>query len=160
MPIISCQHSIRVCRGACKLVGRTTIGLAIVLCRDSAVDELYAKKHRPAAAETSPQGAIWDESANDDLFETAPVGYLEIDLNGIVRRVNRRECELRKLAPREMVGKHCSDLIPPAERQRYRDQIERRICRTDGAFALSAPIPASGRDHSNGGSPRIQARES
>jgi PAS domain S-box-containing protein len=70
---------------------------------------------------------VWDESANDDLFETAPIGYLEIDLKGIVRRVNRRECELRKLAQREMIGQYCWDLIPPAERQRYRDQIERRL---------------------------------
>jgi len=73
------------------------------------------------------QDAVWDESANDDLFETAPIGYLEIDLKGIVRRVNRRECELRKLAQREMIGQHCWDLIPPAERQRYREQIERRL---------------------------------
>src|SRR5580693_6315812 len=70
---------------------------------------------------------VWDESANDDLFETAPIGYLEIDLKGIVRRVNRRECELRKLAQREMIGQYCWDLIPPAERQRYRDKIERRL---------------------------------
>ncbi|HYL77246.1 MAG TPA: ATP-binding protein [Bryobacteraceae bacterium] len=63
----------------------------------------------------------------DDLFETSPLGYLEIDQKGIVRRVNRRECELRGLAVREMVGKHSADLISPSERQRYRDQVERRM---------------------------------
>jgi PAS domain S-box-containing protein len=85
------------------------------------------RKRRSDQVETGTQERVWDESANDDLFETAPIGYLEIDLKGIVRRVNRRECELRKLAQREMVGKYCWDLIPPAERQRYRDQIERRL---------------------------------
>ena len=85
------------------------------------------RKRRSDQIETGTQERVWDESANDDLFETAPIGYLEIDLKGIVRRVNRRECELRKLAQREMVGKYCWDLIPPSERQRYRDQIERRL---------------------------------
>ena len=85
------------------------------------------RKRRTDHVEAGTQESVWDETANDDLFETAPIGYLEIDIKGIVRRVNRRECELRKLAQREMVGQPCWDLIPPAERQRYRDQIERRI---------------------------------
>ncbi len=85
------------------------------------------RKRRMDQVAPGSEETLWDETANDDLFETAPIGYLEIDLEGIVRRVNRRECELRKLAPREMVGQHCWDLIPPADRQRYRDQIERRI---------------------------------
>jgi PAS domain S-box-containing protein len=85
------------------------------------------RKRRTDHVEAGTQESAWDETANDDLFETAPIGYLEIDIKGIVRRVNRRECELRKLAQREMVGQPCWDLIPPAERQRYRDQIERRI---------------------------------
>ncbi len=85
------------------------------------------RKRRVDQVEEGTPESVWDESANDDLFETAPIGYLEIDLKGIVRRVNRRECELRKLAQREMVGQYCWDLIPPAERQRYRDQIERRL---------------------------------
>ncbi len=85
------------------------------------------RKRRVDRVDGGTQGAVWDETANDDLFETAPIGYLEIDLQGIVRRVNRRECELRRLAQREMIGQYCWDLIPPAERQRYRDQIERRL---------------------------------
>jgi PAS domain S-box-containing protein len=85
------------------------------------------RKRQPGLVETGSPDAVWDETANEDLFESAPIGYLEIDLKGIVRRVNRRECELRKLAPREMVGKHCSDLIPPADRQRYREQLDRRM---------------------------------
>jgi PAS domain S-box-containing protein len=85
------------------------------------------RKRRVDEVEAGTPESVWDESANDDLFETAPIGYLEIDLKGIVRRVNRRECELRKLAQREMIGQYCWDLIPPAERQRYRDQIERRL---------------------------------
>ncbi len=75
----------------------------------------------------APAGAV------DDLFESAPIGYLEIDRKGIVRRVNRRECELRGLARRELIGKSCWDLLPPSDRQRYRDQIARRM---SGQLAL------------------------
>jgi len=87
----------------------------------------YVRKKRRANSIEPGAEEGWDQTFNDDLFETAPVGYVEIDLTGIVRRVNRRECELRKLAHREMVGQYCWDLIPPAERQRYRDQIEKRL---------------------------------
>jgi PAS domain S-box-containing protein len=63
----------------------------------------------------------------DDLFEAAPIGYLEIDVKGIVRRVNRKECEFRGLTRRELIGKHFWNLLPAAERQRYREQTERRM---------------------------------
>ena len=45
-------------------------------------------------------------SPGEGLFEGAPIGYLEIDSKGVVRRVNRKECELRGLTRREMIGKH------------------------------------------------------
>ncbi len=72
-------------------------------------------------AETSSSNPV------DGLFEAAPIGYLEIDPKGVVRRVNRKECELRGLARRELIGKICWNLLPPAERQRYREQTERRM---------------------------------
>ena len=72
-------------------------------------------------AETSSSNPV------DGLFEAAPIGYLEIDPKGLVRRVNRKECELRGLARRELIGKICWNLLPPAERQRYREQTERRM---------------------------------
>src|SRR5207302_8452591 len=66
-------------------------------------------------------------AVTDELFDTAPVGYLEIDTRGAVGRVNRKECELRGLVLREIVGKPCWDLSLPADRQRFRDQTERRL---------------------------------
>ncbi len=62
-----------------------------------------------------------------DLFETAPIGYLEIDRQGVVRRVNRSECKLRGRAESELLGAHCADLIPEPERDRYREQIRRKL---------------------------------
>lgn len=91
----------------------------------------FRKPKDSSSAPSKPRG----DGPIDDLFEAAPVGYVEIDHKGIIRRVNRRECELRGLALREMVGKHCADLIPPSDRQRYREQIERRMT---GQVALVA----------------------
>jgi PAS domain S-box-containing protein len=63
----------------------------------------------------------------DDLFETAPIGYLEIDRKGIVRRVNRKECELRGLTQSELIGKPHWNQVPASDRERVREQIERKM---------------------------------
>jgi len=91
----------------------------------------FRKPKNSSSGHSKPLG----DGPIEDIFETAPVGYVEIDQKGIIRRVNRRECELRGLALREMVGKHCADLIPPSDRQRYREQIDRRM---SGQVALVA----------------------
>ena len=52
---------------------------------------------------------------------------MEIDREGIVRRVNRLECKLRGREENEMLGLHCAELIPEIERGRYREQIQRKI---------------------------------
>ncbi len=52
---------------------------------------------------------------------------MEIDREGIVRRVNRLECKLRGLEESDMLGVHCAELIPELERARYREQIQRKI---------------------------------
>ena len=77
-----------------------------------------------------------------DLFETAPIGYMEIDREGIVRRVNRLECKLRGLEESDMLGVHCAELIPELERARYREQIQRKDRRPYRAGHLSARICA------------------
>jgi PAS domain S-box-containing protein len=87
----------------------------------------YLRRPRKSALPNVSRERIGDDVATDELFETAPIGYLEIDTKGMVRRVNRRECELRGLALREIVGKRCWDLSRPADRQRHREQIQRRL---------------------------------
>lgn len=53
-----------------------------------------------------------------DFFEEATVGYLQIDLDGIVSRVNPKTSELFGLCRSEILGKHFSelDLFNPQER--------------------------------------------
>lgn len=68
-----------------------------------------------------------------DVFETAPIGYMEIDRDGIVRRVNHLECKLRGLDRSAIAGVHCAELIPEIDRARYREQIQRKM---EGQTAL------------------------
>jgi PAS domain S-box-containing protein len=65
----------------------------------------------------------------------APIGYMEIDRDGVVQRVNPQECKLRGLEQGAMVGVHCAELIPEIDRPRYREQIQRKM---EGRMALVA----------------------
>ncbi len=69
----------------------------------------------------------FDGDVAGDLFDTAPVGYLDVDRKGIIKRVNRRQCKLLGLKASEVLGKHCADFVPEKERERYREEIQRRM---------------------------------
>jgi len=61
------------------------------------------------------------------LFEDAPVGYHEIDTAGIVRRVNRTECEMLGFEPGEIIGKPVWELVAPKERAISRDAVHKKL---------------------------------
>lgn len=50
-----------------------------------------------------------------DLFEEAPIGYHEIDANGIISRVNQTEAQLLGYDKSEMIGKPVFDFIVESE---------------------------------------------
>ncbi len=64
---------------------------------------------------------------SEDLFETAPVGYLEIDQHGVVQRANRQYAGLVGRVKKDLVGKHCEDLAPAAQREKFIEQIARKM---------------------------------
>lgn len=51
-----------------------------------------------------------------NLFVEAPVAYHELDRNGVIRNVNRVECELLGREPSEMIGKPIWRFVAPQER--------------------------------------------
>ena len=75
------------------------------------------------------------DAAFADLFDEAPIGYLEIDRKGIVRRMNRRQCDLLGAEANSLVGKPCTELIPEPERKRYGAQISQKM---SGELAVAA----------------------
>src|SRR5579872_3039623 len=62
-----------------------------------------------------------------NLYDEAPVGYIDIDMDGMVRRVNRKECELRGLTTQDIVGKHLAELNPSTGQEPYREQLARKL---------------------------------
>src|SRR5579871_423580 len=69
-----------------------------------------------------------------DLFDGAPIGYIEIDRKGVVRRVNRRQCKLLGLDEPELIGKPCAHLVPTPERERFQEQLNLKMA---GEIAVS-----------------------
>src|ERR1700678_122935 len=92
------------------------------------------RKTVPVQPARRTRGVLPSQPAGD-LFEMAPIGYMEIDRDGVVRRVNPQECKLRGLEQSAMVGVHCAELIPEIDRARYREQIQRKM---EGRMALVA----------------------
>ncbi len=105
-------------------------------------------------AASQKRAAASDGNVAGELFQTAPIGYLEIDGKGIVRRVNRTECRLRGRLEGELLGSHCAEFIPELERERYRQLIQRKL---DGDTAL---MPYQ-REHArpNGGRVTVEVHE-
>src|ERR1700722_12882060 len=80
----------------------------------------YARRARHAVTDPGTPGPT-------SLYDDAPVGYLDIDMAGVVRRVNRKECELRGLAAADMIGKHLADLNPANPKEQSREVLERKL---------------------------------
>ncbi len=71
--------------------------------------------------------AGWDRAPINDLFDNAPLGYIEIDRQGIVQRVNKEYLKLVGKEKMDLIGEHYADTLPLQERQRHRDQLKQRI---------------------------------
>ncbi len=60
---------------------------------------------------------IWEESLRErerryrELFDEAPVGYHEVDKNGIIVRVNKTEAEMLGYEPRELLNRPVWEII-------------------------------------------------
>jgi PAS domain S-box-containing protein len=64
------------------------------------------------------------------LFDDAPIAYHEIDLNGLVQRVNRAECHLLGYAPHELVGRPAWDVVAPDQRELSRHRVMEKVTGT------------------------------
>jgi len=62
-----------------------------------------------------------------ELFDCAPVAYHELDMDGVVRRVNRAECALLGYEAGEMLGRPVWEFIAGAERESSREAVRRKL---------------------------------
>ena len=61
------------------------------------------------------------------LFEDAPVAYHEIDINGVLMRINRVECELLGYQASEILGRAVWELVDVEERAASQEAVRRKI---------------------------------
>jgi PAS domain S-box-containing protein len=62
-----------------------------------------------------------------DLFDDAPVAYHELDMGGVIRRVNRAECALLGYEAGEMLGRPVWEFVVGADREASREAIRRKL---------------------------------
>ncbi len=84
------------------------------------ISHLVRFLRRPVPEPSSPEPVY-------DFFEEAVTGYLQFGTDGIVTRVNRKECELRGVPASELVGKHYSDLEPGSSPERSREDFRQKL---------------------------------
>ncbi|HEV8132190.1 MAG TPA: EAL domain-containing protein [Acidobacteriota bacterium] len=90
------------------------------------------RDRRPSASRPPAVGerrrSLADVSRNSsefrDLYEEAPVGYHEIDLQGRITRVNRTQLEMLDYTVDEMLGRHVWEFIHPNEAARQAIQAK------------------------------------
>jgi len=61
------------------------------------------------------------------LYENGPVAYHEIDGDGLIRRVNRAECEMLGYSEAELIGRSVFELIAQDQREAARAAIAAKV---------------------------------
>src|SRR6202030_3961482 len=80
-----------------------------------------------AQAFRAKQQARKDAENFQTLFEEIPFACQEINLDGVIRRVNQKLCALRALRPSAILGKHYADFACESERERVRNETHRKL---------------------------------
>src|SRR5438094_6138257 len=71
--------------------------------------------------------ATQSEARFQQLFEEVPLACQETDLDGVIRRVSQKMCDLRGLKPSEILGKHHADFAGENERDRLWEETRRKL---------------------------------
>jgi PAS domain S-box-containing protein len=73
------------------------------------------------------------------LFDDAPVAYHEIDGQGIIRRVNRAECQLLGYEPEELIGKWAWEVVAPGQRELSRKRVAEKLSGNERLVPFERP---------------------
>ena len=138
------------------LIAITLIGILVLLA-------VAWSSHRKAVI-TAQLESFQELKATTVSFETvynqAPIGYQDIDIDGLIIRVNEKECSLRGLRAEEMIGRTTWELYPEPHQKRIRDEakrklaneaslvpVQRNVLRTDGRLLTLEVHESLLRDH-------------
>ena len=77
------------------------------------------------------------------LYDDAPFGYHEIDLNGVILTANRAECEMIGRKRDEIIGHSVFEFVPEAIREQMKDALRARFegRLPPGPTEWSLPLP-------------------
>ena len=88
---------------------------------------IYVTAHDITDQKRTEEARRKSEEKFRELFDCAPVAYHELDLDGIVRRVNRAECDLLGYQAGEMLGRPVWEFIAEADREASRAAVRRKL---------------------------------
>jgi len=81
--------------------------------------------------------SVQDPAERDrQLFEDAPIAYHEIDTKGVIREVNKTECQLLGYRPEELIGHHIWEFVAEEQQQAARETIARTVARLEPPTAV------------------------
>jgi len=133
------------CRARCKDGSYRWILLNAGASKDAQV--VYATAHDITGRRRAEEALQESEAKFRELFDCAPMAYHELDLDGVVRRVNRAECSLLGYEAGEMLGRPIWEFIAGAEREASQKAfrlklsgeqplvpVQRRYVRRDGGL--------------------------
>ena len=83
--------------------------------------------HDISARKAAEEAMHESEARYRRIFEDAPVAYHEIDSQGIIRRVNRVECELLGYKREDLIGRPAWDVVAPAQRELSRMRVMAKL---------------------------------
>jgi PAS domain S-box-containing protein len=103
---------------------RTKSGEQRIVFTSTSLLELGGKKmflsaYRDVTARITAQKALEEsESRFRELYDDAPVGYHELDAQGRIIRVNRKELNMLGYSPEEMLGKYVWNFVKDSKKSR------------------------------------------
>jgi PAS domain S-box-containing protein len=96
-------------------------GLAIVLL------QVIRRRRSPSDDAEEMWDAVSERHRVRTLFEATPMGYQEVDLDGIIRQANGHEADLRGLSRSQLLGMPFWEQYPQAEHERIRMEFFRKV---------------------------------
>jgi PAS domain S-box-containing protein len=105
-----------------------TIGYALVVVVMIATGVTVGRLHDVGARLAEQARALQASEARfRDLFDFAPVGYHELDLEGCITRVNRTELTMLGYAEDEMLGRPIYEFIVDTDVETWRSSFQARV---------------------------------
>jgi PAS domain S-box-containing protein len=113
------------CRARCRDGSYRWLLLDAATQKDAHV--VYVTAHDITKRKGAEEALRESEAKFRDLFDDAPVPYHELDMDGLMRRVNRAECALLGYEAAEMLGRPAWEFVAGADQKTSREAIRRKL---------------------------------